>query len=286
MMHRVWAGLLLAIVLMASGCAATRPARIDRADDSPAAPTASSIFFGPVGPDGTRISAAPTRDLLAADATVTPVGWFEPPAATQSPAPTPTRGDTPTPAPTPTPPVMITRTIYADGLDPTWTLENSQWMSYTEQSEVVHSGDTALLFQPEEDFSSLYFTVRRAGSERYPYRQVMGVGLWLNPGPNELELDALALTVVGSNEVSYWKPDDNSVQSNNDPVFSETRLYFLGFNRPFPPDEWTYVELWLDDLLFDPMYEYVTGFYIKNDRGFFQPVYLDDVHLIMLEEPL
>lgn len=278
--------LLILLFLATAGCAATRPVVVQRAEDAPAAPTTSAIFGSDLAADGTRSSAAATRALSGPDAAVTPVAWFERAQVTPTTAPLPTPGDTPTPAPTPAPPKLITSTIFADGLVAEWTLDNSRWMRYERQGEVVHSGDVALAFEPEEDFGSLFFTVRENARETFPYRQVMGVGFWLNAGDEELDLEDLALTVVGSNEVSYWVPGDNSVRSDNDPIFSETRLYFLDFNLPFPANQWVYVELWLDDLVFDPVYEYVTGFYIKNDRGVFQTIYIDDVHLIMLEEPL
>lgn len=274
---------LLLLVGLAAGCAATRKVEIQHAADAPAAPTLNAIF-------GNRDAAAgsPSVSTLSAEGRedgVTATPWLEGAEVTATPAPAPAQGPTSTPVPTPAPPRPITKTIYAEGLGDAWTLTNSRWMSYTEQSEVVHSGDVALRFRPEEDFGSLFFTVRRDAGEAFPYRQVMGVGFWLNAGARELELEDLALTVVGSNEFSYWVPGDDSVTNDIDPVFSETRLYFLGSNQPFPAAEWVYVELWLDDLIYDPQYEYVTGFYIKNDRGVFQRLYIDDVHLIMLEEP-
>ena len=39
----------------------------------------------------------------------------------------------------------------------------------------------------------------------------------------------------------------------------------------------------LDNLTYDPDYKYVTGFYIKNDAGFLQTVYIDDVNLLMID---
>jgi hypothetical protein len=282
MKRRVVTVTLFFLLTILAGCAATRATEVQRAPDGPPAPTTSAIF----GRSSETDSGAATRAIANAEGAATPVSWFAEAEATPTAAPLPTPAETATPLASPTPPRMITTTIYADGLDSSWTLENSSWMQYEEQSEVVHSGDVALKFRPEEDFSSLFFTVSRGAREVFPYRQVMGVGFWLNAGDQELELDSLALTVVGSNEVSYWVAGDDSVQSQNDPIFSETRLYFLDFNQPFPANEWVYVELWLDDLVYDPAYEYVTGFYIKNDRGVFRDMYLDDLHLIMLEAPL
>jgi hypothetical protein len=79
---------------------------------------------------------------------------------------------------------------------------------------------------------------------------------------------------------------DDSVPSPvlGEPAFSETRLYYLDINRTIPPDTWVLIEMWLDELAYEPDYEYVTGFYIKNNEGFAQTYYVDDVQLIMLAE--
>jgi hypothetical protein len=39
--------------------------------------------------------------------------------------------------------------------------------------------------------------------------------------------------------------------------------------------------VWLDDLEFDPPYRYVTGFYLKNDIGFRNTYYVDQVALLL-----
>jgi hypothetical protein len=75
------------------------------------------------------------------------------------------------------------------------------------------------------------------------------------------------VTVLGSNSYTYWVEDDISVKSIYEPVFSETRLYYLGVNRTIPPNTWVKVELWLDERIYDPDYRYVTGFYIKNEAS-------------------
>lgn len=281
--------LITVVSTMLAACSATREVRVERAEGAPAAPTNSAIFSQnatvPPAPGMVRATGEASGPGLPGEQ-VTPVRWFEGGQPTPTAAPIPTPAVTATPAPTPIPPRLITETIFGDDLGEAWTLSNSRWMTYSIQSERVHSGETALVFRPQEDFGSLFFTVRRGATAVFPYRQVMGVGFYLNAGDTELQLEDLALTLVGSNDYNYWVAGDDSVQSNRDPIFSETRLYFLGFNRSFPPNRWVYVELWLDDLVYDPPYEYVTGFYIKNDRGVFQKMYVDDVHLIILEEPL
>ena len=69
--------------------------------------------------------------------------------------------------------------------------------------------------------------------------------------------------------------------SDADSSFSETRLYFLDIKHTIPPDTWVEVVVWLDQLIYDPPYKYVTGVYIKNDQGFFNTFYVDHVSLLV-----
>ena len=54
----------------------------------------------------------------------------------------------------------------------------------------------------------------------------------------------------------------------------------FGFNDAIPPDTWVQVEVWLDELLFDPEYKYVTGIYIKNGEDFRDTIWIDQVELV------
>jgi len=119
---------------------------------------------------------------------------------------------------------------------------------------------------------------------------VLGVSFWLNSGDAPVRPDDLAVTVVGSDAFPFWIAGDDSVAINNPaaneelPTFSETRLSFLHVDRTLPPQTWIKIEVWLDELLYDPDYTYVTGFYVKNDASFFQTVYIDDVALLLSSE--
>lgn len=177
--------------------------------------------------------------------------------------------------------------IYNDGLSPSWDIENSQGMEYVLQDETyAYSGENAIAVTPREDFGELYFTVSGESARQFPRERVLGVNFWIYGGEEYIGTADLAVAVVGSNESSSWELGDESVENPGDgqPTFSETRLYFLGINRDIPPETWVNVEVWLDELQYDPIYEYVTGFYIKNDEGFGQTFYVDDIRIMMLAE--
>jgi hypothetical protein len=96
--------------------------------------------------------------------------------------------------------------------------------------------------------------------------------------------------VLGSNSYTYWLANDTSVPTDTTvtveaPLFSETRLYDLHINRAIPPGTWVQVVVWLDDLIYDPEYTYVTGMYIKNNKGFLNTFYIDQVNLLMKRQP-
>lgn len=175
--------------------------------------------------------------------------------------------------------------IFSDVVHPGWTLQNSDGISYrVVEPARAYAGTAALALTPMADFGTLFFTVKPGAAEAYPRRQVERVVFWLYSPNIPLNLDSLAVTVVGSNVYPYWIKGDNSVENDSWPIFSETRLEFLGFNHPIPADTWAQVEIWLDDLLYDPVYEWLTGFYIKNDEGFYETVIIDELHLVMVAE--
>jgi hypothetical protein len=211
------------------------------------------------------------------------------------------RRPTPTPRPTSTPTAASAQrvdayvevAVYADKLDPHWSLEQSDkveydpfdtshWYSPMDEQLGLDSGAVSLAVTPLDDFGTLFFTVKPGSGTTYARARVLGVSLWINSGAAILDTDDLSITVVGSNKTEYWSADDYSVLPESDGVFSETRLYYLGLNRAIPPDTWVRVNVWLDDLQFDPIYENVTGFYIKNDADLRTTFYVDNVALLML----
>ncbi|MEM7127650.1 MAG: hypothetical protein AAF702_15055 [Chloroflexota bacterium] len=185
--------------------------------------------------------------------------------------------------------------IYDDELDSNWTLENSQgvdydlvttarWYEKLDKRTDLTSGALSISLKPRDDFGTIFFTVRPESSASYSRDEILGVSFWLHTGTDIVDTGDFAVTVVGSNEQTYWSSDDESVFFDGDDSFSETRLYFLDINRAIPSDSWVKIEVWLDELLYDPDYEYVTGIYVKNDAGFRNTVYIDRMALLHLRE--
>jgi hypothetical protein len=174
--------------------------------------------------------------------------------------------------------------IYVDAFLPGWKAYDS-WNTYYslgEQSN-VHRGRYSIQVKPVHDYGGMFINVGEwKDQEPLLRKDVAGVSFWINPGNRPLDPDDLAVTVIGSNRYPYWVKGDESVEIDYDErFFSETRLSLLGFNHELGENTWYQVIVWLDDLPFDPEYEYLTGFYIKNDAGFNNTYYLDDVSLIV-----
>lgn len=248
-------------------------------------------------------SARETALTLASQSTPTVAALF---LAQSTPVVTPT----PTPAqqapillqPTPTPSnqavaqveanVYPTVVIYDDQLDPHWSVEQSGESTIDLAAQAVNfqsldveqtlsSGAATIAVSPQADYGTLFFTVRPESGASYQRPHVLGVSFWLNSGDNGIAPADLAVAVVGSNTLPYWTPDDKSVFPDDQGNFSETRLYFLKIDRAIPPHTWLNIVVWLNERQYDPFYKYVTGFYIKNDAGFRNTYYLDQVSLLM-----
>lgn len=242
------------VALLVAGCTSIDT---ERTAEAVPAPTVSNAFS-----PGQRVTPMPV-----------PTMRVEPPSL-------------PAPAARPADSSLVEVSVYDDSLSGNWSLEQSAAMSYTlSSSVVVDTGRYALAATPSEDFATLFFTVQPSSQRIFPRDQVLGLSFRLNSGDDYLDPGGLAVTVVGSNQQPYWVPNDTSVDvggrtTEDLPLFSETRLYFLGINRPIPPRTWVDVVLWLDEREFDPDYDYVTGFYIKTDENFRRALYFDNVRLI------
>jgi hypothetical protein len=89
------------------------------------------------------------------------------------------------------------------------------------------------------------------------------------------------VTIVGNDAQPFWTaPTDEDNAS-----FSETRLYYLGVNRSIPPHTWVNIVVWLDKLLYDPSYTFVTGIVIKNDVAIRNTYYIDQISVLMTDSP-
>lgn len=235
----------------------------------------------------------PTMSPLFADP-VTEVPTPVTPTAIRTPAPTRDRAATPEAAASAeasaTPDIAYEyQPIYTDKLAAGWGTAQSQNMKLSLASRTeVYTGTAAILAQPQAGYGRLFFT-RQKGAAPLLRSKVLGVSFWVNGGDNEVKLDDLLIAVEGSNDYSYWVKTDSSVErppdaNPKDPLFPETRLYFLGYNRAFPANRWTEVVLWLDDLIYDPQYTYVTGVAIINDEKRLTPFSIDHVRLMVRPE--
>jgi len=210
------------------------------------------------------------------------------PTATRPPLPTsPVRPTAPPSGPTPTATPTLANlpaaVVYSDTLAAGWTLAHSWGMSLTVTARApAHGGAVAIAVTPQKDYGGLFFAVSDAASPGYTRDRYLGLRFWLNPGDQDLGLEQLAVAFTGSNTTSAWVQGDTSAPIDEESFASETRLYWLGFNRPLPANTWTQVSIWLDDLQYEPDYTYITGFYIKNDAGYRHTFYVDDVALIAL----
>lgn len=176
--------------------------------------------------------------------------------------------------------------IYSGALARGWSTEGSSGMQIDLASTAfVNTSEQAIATTAAWPSGQLCLTLRE-GAPTYERDAVRGVSLWLSGGDMLLENDALAVQMQGSNRLPYWAAGDDSVKitgrvTDDTPVFSETRLFYLGINRTIPADTWVEVVVWLDDLLYEPDYRYVTGVCVKNDPAYRDTFYIDRVTLLV-----
>jgi len=231
-------------------------------------------------------SATPTVSSRFRPVTITP--WPTPtPRPTRTPAPAPTPSPVEPAAAAPTATTAVTEVvIFADVLNPDWLVQSSVGMNYSVRDRTrVHSGTTAIRITPAQDFGMFLFSVKQGATQVYTRADAFEVSLWLNSGDQEVGVEDLAVAVVGSNAQPYWVANDASVAVDDKQFFSESRLNYLGVNTAIPPDTWVELRVPLDQLPYEPEYTYITGIYIKNDAGFRQTIFLDDVLIRMVTRP-
>jgi hypothetical protein len=179
---------------------------------------------------------------------------------------------------------IIELTVYDEELAPNWTLDNSKDVKFDlKHAGQIKNGKVALSATPQTEFAMLMFAVRADAQENFPRERVWGVSLWLTGGENEIGPEDFALTVIGSNDFKHWVADDQSVKVDQKTFFSETRLYYLGITRAVPRNTWVELIVQLGKLPYDPDYKFVTGIYLKNDKTFVKPYFVDRVNLLMLK---
>lgn len=183
--------------------------------------------------------------------------------------------------------------IYDDELDPNWTLEYSEnvdfdplsttrWFEMMQDETGLNSGAVSLSVTPKNEWNKLYLTLHADSSVAYHRDQVQAVSLWFNTGNNYLSSDALVVAFVGSNEETYWFPNDKSVLTRETSYYPEIPLYDLGVNvNSLPPNTWINATLWMDQVRFGPEYIHVTGIYIANKHTLQSAFYIDKVALLL-----
>lgn len=175
--------------------------------------------------------------------------------------------------------------IFDERLNTNWSLDYSHGMEYDlKNTTPVHNGVKSISLTPMRDFGQLFFTVTKGTQETYYRSDVIGVRFWLNSGEGEIATSDIGVSVEGSNRYPYWVLNDQSVEKIQDPLFPEMRLYYLDINSTIPPDTWVQIELWLDNLPYEPKYEYVTGIRIITDKGFENTIYIDQVELVVKQD--
>ncbi len=176
--------------------------------------------------------------------------------------------------------------LYNGQLLSNWTLKNSVNMTYRDNFKgYSFTGKTSIAATPDGN-GQLLFSILPTSKVSYKRDEVAGVSFWISSVDEAIAPQDFAVTVLGSNDYPYWDAKDTSVKipgrvTDGLPVFSETRLYYLNFNRPIEPKTWAEVVVWLDDLIYEPDYTYVTGIYLKNDEQFQKTFYIDKVSLIL-----
>lgn len=182
--------------------------------------------------------------------------------------------------------------IYDDELDVNWSFANSQgvqyrpwdtshWFQKLDTTGLLSSGATAVAVDPQQEYGTFLLSVRNDATVQYRRDEILGISFWLNSGDTLIEPDDLTVSIVGDDGQPYWRETGRTA---NTAPFSETRLYYLGINRSIPPHTWVNIVVWLDKLIYDPNYTYLTGFYIKNDADMRNTYYVDYVSLLMTNE--
>lgn len=183
--------------------------------------------------------------------------------------------------------------VYRDALSTGWSITNSALLGSLTltQTNVVALGQYAIAVTPSASTGILFFTVTPDSGIELRRDQVAALRLRLSGGDTPIANDGMTISVVGSNRVPYWEPNDNSVSlegrvtDSTEPLFPETRLYFLGLNRAIAPGEWAEIYVWLDDLIYEPEYTYVTGFYLKTSSDLVTKYYVDQVEWLIRDQP-
>ena len=212
------------------------------------------------------------------------------PSASPSPVVTVTTTITPEPESTATAsprPQFYTVAVYEENLNTNWqVLPDTRIRFDLKSSGDVYRGTTAISFTPRRSGgANLFITVSDQSQEEYRRDQVAKLSFRLYSPKTLLYLDQFFITFVGSKRLPYWSAEDQKV-SDYLSVFSRISLDELGFDRAVPADTWVKVEIDLTEAQALALeYQYLTGISFKNATDPNHPLLIDDISLILLDEP-
>jgi hypothetical protein len=184
-------------------------------------------------------------------------------------------------------PQFYTAAVYEEDLNTNWeVLPDTRLRFDLKSSGDVYRGKTAISFAPRRPGGAdLFITVSDQSQEEYRRDQVAKLSFWLYSPKTVLYLDQFFITFVGSKHLPYWSAEDQKV-SDYLSVFSKISLDELGFDRAVPADTWVMVEIDLTKArALATEYQYLTGISFKNATDPAQPLLIDDISLILLDEP-
>jgi hypothetical protein len=175
--------------------------------------------------------------------------------------------------------------LYDEKVAAGWSMRDSKNIEIVLRNGYAYAGKSAIEATADNGTGVLQFSVRKDAKRTYNRESIVGISFWVSGGEAEITPEDLAVSVLGSNDHSYWVENDNSAFPKGriiegEPLFAETRLYALEFNRSIPAETWAEVVVWLDDLP-DPAYVFLTGFYIKTDDRLKTPFYVDHITLLV-----
>lgn len=210
--------------------------------------------------------------------------------------PRPTRTPFPTPPPQPDLPPPIP--IYDDQLAFGWSTKYSSMEHDLAHDVETFEGQNAIRITPRVGGRTILFTLDKNAR---PIREdrVLGIRFQLYSGDEGLSIEEFGMTIIGSDQSTYWEKSDRSVLNvrnpnpdwlpEDDPIsnlyaqdFSETLLGFLGVSRDIPPNVWVEGFNQLDERIYDPLYKNITGFYFKTETTVRHDLLIDDIELVVL----
>ncbi|MFK7804091.1 MAG: hypothetical protein AB8G95_20830 [Anaerolineae bacterium] len=177
---------------------------------------------------------------------------------------------------------LKTIVIFDDGFKNGWEMvPEDVFAEFT--NELVYDGENSIKVSPRLDGSSIYIVV--GPDSRVPIRRedIINISFYLNGASAPISFDEMTITAQGSNVSTSWNKNDRSAITSSDAVFQRTQLAFLGVSS-IPADTWGRVEFSVQDQLFDPLYENLTGFYLSSYSNDLAPFYVDRIEILLFEE--